>query len=83
MTLTLEQAIEEITYSEQCGIWASLNEEGKFSPDSTARYGQKCFENGGVDDDYEFFGYGDSIQDYLAEWGDIDELIDNINEQIA
>ena len=81
MTLTLEQAIEKITYSGQCGIWASLNDSGKFSPDSDARYGQPCFENGGMLDEFLFFGNGESIHDFLAEWGGIIDLIDNVNEQ--
>ena len=78
--MTLIEAIEGITYSRQWGIWASL-EEGKFSEDSEARYGQKCYQNGGILDDYEFFGNGESIHDFLAEWGGIIDLIDNANEQ--
>lgn len=79
--MNLFQAIERISYSQQWGIWASLDEEGKFSPDSEARYGQKCFENGGMIDNLHFFGNGENIQEFLSEWGDIDELIENFNEQ--
>ena len=79
--MTLEQAIENISYSNQWGIWASLNEVGKFSPDSEARYGQACFENGGMLDAYVFFGNGEQIRDFLSEWGGIIDLIDNVNEQ--
>ena len=78
--MQLTEAIENISYSQQWGIWASL-ESGKFSPDSEARYGQTCFENGGMLDDYVLFGYGDSIQDFLYESGGIFDLIDNANEQ--
>ena len=78
--MTLTEAIDEISYSRQWGIWASL-ESGKFSPDSEARYGQTCFENGGMLDEYHFFGNGESIQDFLYESGGIIDLIDNANEQ--
>ena len=78
--MTLIEAIENISYSRQWGIWASL-EEGRFTEDSEARYGQKCFENGGMLDEFVFFGNGESINDFLSEWGGIIDLIDNVNEQ--
>jgi hypothetical protein len=80
--MTLEDALEAIQYSSNWGVWASLDEWGKFAPESQARYGQPCFENGGVLDDYEYFAHGETIQDFLAEEGGVIDLIDNINASL-
>ena len=76
--MTLSEAAISIQYDSNWGIWASL-EDGKFAADSQARYGQRCFENGGVIDEFRYFANGETIQNFLLEDGDIDDLIENIN----
>lgn len=82
MSMTLAAAAAAIQYDSNWGVWASLNEEGKFAADSDARYGQICFDNGGMLDDFRYFAGGETIQDFLSEWGDIDDLIEHINSNM-
>jgi hypothetical protein len=76
--MTLAEAAAAIQYDSNWGVWASLD-DGKFTPESQARYGQRCFENGGMLDEFQYFTNGETIQNFLLEEGDIDDLIDNIN----
>jgi hypothetical protein len=77
--MTLAEAAAVIQYDSNWGIWASLDDYGKFAADSQARYGQRCFENGGMIDEFRYFANGETIQNFLLEDGDIDDLIENIN----
>lgn len=69
---TLKDCIGSIQYDSSWGIWAELI-DGKFSPDSQARYGQMIFENGGLLDEFQYFANGVQIGDSYTEWcGDFD-----------
>lgn len=87
---TLKDLIECIQYDRSWGIWAELI-NGKFAPESHARYGRMSFENGGVLDGYVYFGNGENIQDFIAMYTNNDEdftdeaigeLIDNYNQAL-
>lgn len=87
MTL-LEILTGSLTYDSSWAVYAEKI-DGKFSPDSPARFGQRCFENGGLLDSSEMFGANDRLVDSLYNWmeGDPDyaeeaaiQLIHEINE---
>jgi hypothetical protein len=87
---TLKDLASSISYDSSWGIWAELI-DGKFAPQSQARYGQRQFENGGLLDEFKFFADGEKIGDSIAEYcnGDndfkdeaISELIDSINNSL-
>ena len=87
---TLNDLAASIQYDSSWGIWAKLI-DGKFSPESQARYGQRQFENGGLLDEFEFFADGEKIGDSIAEYCDGDddytdeaiaELIDSVNTSL-
>ena len=91
MTKLLKDLAASIQYDSSWGIWAELI-NGKFTPDSEARYGQRQFENGGLLDEFEFFADGEKIGDSISEYCDgdddfteeaISELIDSVNESLS
>ena len=96
MTKTLLQILTNgISYDDSWAIYAErIN--GEFKPESPARFGQRIFENGGLNDDCEIFegnmnavefinNYTDGDDDFLEEAAL--ELIqhnnDNYQERIA
>lgn len=89
--MQLINAIPSISYDSNWGVWAELI-DGELKAESEARFGQKCFENGGVADGYVFVCNGEIAGDHVAQWVDDDgdlvngwfeELLDPINEAIA
>ncbi|WP_088893185.1 hypothetical protein [Leptolyngbya ohadii] len=84
-----------ISYDQSWAIYAErIN--GEFKPESPARFGQRIFENGGVNDDCEIFTVNDQAVEFINCYteGDDDfleeaalELIqhenDNYQERIA
>jgi hypothetical protein len=70
--MTLADAIVSIEDSSEWGIWAE-EIDGKFSEDSDARYGQKCFENGGVLDGKIFVCNGYTANRFLGNLCDEDD----------
>lgn len=61
-----------ISYDNSFAIYAKkIN--GAFCNDSPARFGQTCFDNGGLLDDCEFFATNDSALDSIESWADGDE----------
>ena len=93
--MNLEEALRTIQYSNQWGIWAELI-DGKLAKESPARFGQLCFERGGLLDEKVFVCHGETIGDHLADWiedskpldythvlidGWFTEFIDPINEE--
>ncbi|WP_434686896.1 hypothetical protein [Pseudanabaena minima] len=67
MSKSLKDLISTIQYDSSWGIWAELI-DGKFTPESKARYGQSQFENGGVLDEFAFFAHGEKIGDHYSDW---------------
>lgn len=61
MTTTLIEILTgSVPYDSQMGVWAEkIN--GKFSPQSPARLGQRIFENGGILDDFAYVWDCESI----------------------
>ena len=82
--LTLIEAIIKIGYDSQWGVYAEKI-DGKFTPESPARIGQRRFENGDVLDGAEYFANGEWIGDRFADWECADEqecasaVIDYVN----
>lgn len=67
---TLKDLIGSIQYDASWGIWAETV-DGRFNPDSPARYSQ--FDDGGVMDGFDFFADGRQIGDSYTRWkGDFD-----------
>lgn len=66
--MKLIDALLNIQYDNSWGIWAELNEDGLLVEDAEARYGQFCFENGGMADDKILVCSGTQIGDWLTEW---------------
>lgn len=67
MTTLLEILSEGLTCDFNLAIYAQkLN--GKFTPESPARFGQRCFENDGILDEYEFFMSNEQVNDRLLSW---------------
>ena len=64
---TLKDLASRIQYDSSWGIWAELI-DGKFTPESQARYGQSQFENGGILDGFAFFAHGEKIGDHQTNW---------------
>ena len=67
----LADLIKKIQYDSKWEIWADV----PFTADSEARYGQGCFESGGLLDDKEFFATGETCGDFLAEYQDEDGTV--------
>lgn len=61
-----------LSYDSQWGIWAEKI-DGKFEPESEARFGQFIFENGGILDNFECVGNNQSITDDRDEYCGMDE----------
>lgn len=63
-----------LSYDSSCAVYAEKI-DGEFKPESSARFGQTVFENGGMLDDCELFGVNEHIVDSRSEWldGDDDE----------
>ena len=95
--MTLIEALQTIQYDSSWGIWAELSEAdengdgGGVFESSRARFGQKCFENGGLLDGWVFICNGEWPADRLVEWCDgsdecewdwqfTDQLLQDINE---
>lgn len=72
---TLKDLASNIQYDSSWGVWAELI-DGKFTPESQARYGQCQFENGGVLDEFEFVANGEKIGDRHTDWAGEFELHD-------
>lgn len=53
-----------LSYDSSWGIYAEKI-DGEFKPESSARFGQRQFENGGLLDDCKFFLSNESAQDRL------------------
>lgn len=70
--MKLQDALINIQYDISWGIWAEKI-EGEFTPESPARYGQKCFENGGVLDEKDYIGNGEEIGDSRYSYTQGDE----------
>ena len=96
MSRLLKDLVGSIQYDSSWGIWAELI-DGKFTPQSEARYGQKIFENGGLLDDFAYFYDGVQIGDNYISWFDgidesdidhaqkedwIEQLIEEKNEEL-
>jgi hypothetical protein len=67
-----ELLVNGLEYSSTWGIWA-LKQDGKFVPDSLARFGQFAFENGGMKDEYELVGSNSYLEDMITKQTDDDE----------
>lgn len=67
MANSLKDLASVIQYDSSWGIWAELI-DGKFTPESQARYGQTQFENGGLLDEFNYFADGESIWDHHVNW---------------
>jgi len=70
---TLAQLVKNIQYDDDWEIWADV----PFTPESEARYGQRQFENGGVLDEKTFFATGTRCGDFIAEWCEGDEDVED------
>lgn len=89
-TTLLELLSGSMSYDSSWGIYAEkIN--GRFEPESPARFGQRQFGNGGLLDDCEYFdnnasacdarqSWTDGDDDFNAEWAS--EYIFEINEAI-
>jgi hypothetical protein len=66
--MKLIEALLQIQYDSNWGIWAEPDEDGKFTEDAEARYGQRIFENGGLLDEKVYVCNGENIGDWLTEW---------------
>ena len=67
MTTLIEILTGSLSYDSSWAVYAQKI-DGKFDPESPARFGQTCFENGGMLDCCEFFGRNDLIADSIQEW---------------
>lgn len=68
--MRLLTALKTIQYDRSWGIWAEkIN--GRFTPESYARFGQRHFENGGISDGYEYVCNGEYFADYDGDEIDI------------
>ena len=86
--MKLSQALQTVNYESSWGIWAQ-KVDGLFTAESDARFGQVCFENGGLLDCMEFVCNGEHPHDWdnscneglidVDSFADIDVLIDELN----
>ncbi len=72
MTTLLEILTGPIPYDSQMGVWAE-KVNGKFNPQSPARVGQRCFENGGVLDNFSYVWNCESISENREKFTEGDE----------
>ena len=56
-----------LEYSSTWGIYAELI-DGKFTSDSEARFGQRHFENGGLNDGFELFANNEYSTDQMDQY---------------
>lgn len=88
--MTLQELIKGgLSYDRNWHVYAEKI-DGKFCLNSKARFGQAIFENGGLMDNYEYFGNNEDIVDFIATYTDgdneyideaIEELIWQVNEE--
>jgi len=77
-----EILIGDLEYSSSWGIYAEPV-EGKFQPDSPARFGQKIFENGGLLDECLLFANNESVLESRANYCGLDEEASEFYEEWA
>lgn len=65
MTLTLREALERIQYDTSWGIWAE-----SLHPESAARFGQRVFDGGGLNDGWIYICDGTQYRDFVDNWGE-------------
>ena len=72
MTMNLKEAlINSNNYDSEWGIWAERNQEGKFTLDSSACYGQMIFESGKLVNSLEgkeFVGTCEFFHNFHLKW---------------
>jgi hypothetical protein len=71
-TTLLDILTGPIPYDSQMGVWAE-KVNGKFTLQSPARVGQRCFENGGILDDFSYVWNCESISYYREDYTGGDE----------
>ena len=88
MRKLIDLLTDSLEYSSSWAVYAQkIN--GKFVPESPARFGQTLFENGGVLDEKEFFADNEQIIDRALDWdenysdNDEDERIETMEEVIS
>jgi hypothetical protein len=72
MTTLLEILTGPIPYDSQMGVWAE-KVNGEFTPQSPARLGQRCFENGGMLDNFSYIWNCESISENREKFTEGDE----------
>lgn len=70
-TMRLADALINVPYCDSWGVYA-IPEEDIFTQDSTARYGEKNFENGGLHPEFQKICNGTTAGDFINEWLDDD-----------
>lgn len=75
--MTLSQALQNVSYDASWGIWAEKNVDGSFTDKSESRFGQVCFENGGLLDDMDFVCNGERPHEWANSWADGDSEFDS------
>lgn len=84
----IEYLTDSISYDNSWAIYAE-KVNGKWTPESPARFGQRIFENGGLNDDCDLFNTNESIVDaretytdgdgdFVQEWAE--QYIEEMNE---
>jgi hypothetical protein len=84
----IEYLTDSLSYDSSWAIYAEKI-DGKWKPESPARFGQRIFENGGLIDDCELFNTNESIvdareaytesdDDFIQEWAE--HYIEEMNE---
>ena len=84
----IEYLTDSLSYDSSWAIYAEKI-DGKWKPESPARFGQRIFENGGLIDDCEMFNNNESIVDaresytegddeFIQEWAE--NYIEEMNE---
>lgn len=71
-----------LSYDSSWGVWAEKIDR-KFDLELDARFGQFCFENGGMVDDYEPVGNNQFITDSRDTYCGTDEGCENFYEEWA